>query len=491
MTRNKNKSIFWIAFLSLNLVPIMAYGRPAIVVLPDERNPTPKPVAVKATKSKLNAVKATPAQEFKGPEHDLKMSAVKDVFLDFDAKTFGDSPHRGAKLMGQIFKDCEGRFEINFGERCPGGAVAFQITDRGGGEACMKSHIDKKDPCDRDSCRYLSQLGNGTINDLGNVPGHEIKLFTRNPNGNEENSASCEAFPVKLTYTNVADLNATLRRAEEERQARVVIIAERQVNSCFHNSAELAVAERACGVLAAIGTKYSSVEECILAANFPQKRLKINQDNLKKIAERAKHAKLDELDEVRTDLVSWINENPRQCEKGVDPLREIARRLATQKVKKSRNSDLDSDDALAGYDAGLEAIENSIDEASCLADSDKLNAIQTNLRVNRLDRFANTSGASDMSFRSEYYELSNDLMEDAQENCSGYEMDPSCKTTVNALNSMPMVSYDANMASQRMYQRAMIMQQQRYQMMQGMGGGGMNGGGQMGGVGGSYGFGRL
>ena len=153
MTRAQKKMIFWISVLSLNFIPLIAYGT-SDQTLPTFTAPQPKKKAPAAQGApKKNAKKPLPAlpnpapapapsaspapapvaeKHYDGAAADLTMKDLTGndaVIMDFDARIEGPHPHDKAKVLGRIFSDCAKHLQITQEKNLPGcgNDVAFRF----------------------------------------------------------------------------------------------------------------------------------------------------------------------------------------------------------------------------------------------------------------------------------------------------------------------------------------------------------------------------
>jgi hypothetical protein len=475
MTRKQKNKAFWILAFSVGLFPLVAQGGGGgvcgvdmVCSASDEQTPEARAIieeqqkraARKAVHHKKKAPKkvakvvhasadsntaapaaapAPAAPSYHGTRHELLVEEAKSVFINFDTRRNGPNPESQAQLIGKIYDDCKDYYSITFDPqpKCAEdtSAAAFQVVDLGGGKECMAAHEKKKDNCGTQPCTFLSKLTNATA-DLKSIDTVEVMMVHHDPNANEIHAATCEHLPTKIFHVSQDTIDADKRAIEAKDHEARLKLAENQIRSCRHTAEEVSVAKQACVMVMALdSTKYSSAEECV-------KSLNADGIEFKELAKRASSAKLDELPEVADKLVDWANDHPRLCKKIVEPLHTIAKRLATQKVKRRKNDDEDDRDPIEGYDQAIDVVTSAADRADCLRDTDKdkLSQMADNLVANRTEKVCEINGGYSAECQTELSALAENTMDAVNDACSGWEMNPTCMyqlATMQNLNAIP------------------------------------------------------
>lgn len=507
MTRKQKNWTFWILVFSLNLIPLVAQGKAGAPTGRKQKKPAAAAPAAPATAVAPVAKDVPPpAPKYSGEARDLTLADLTnpDVIRDFDSsKDAVAEPGSSAILKGTIFAKCQSLLTITHMEKAPGcgSDAAFKIRDNGGFVACMaarKAVHCSEDKNSENACVFISDVYPNAKYDLSALGKVDIQLMHHNPDGNVDHQNVCEQFKTPLHHTDQATIDAKIASDASANKAARIDVAQTQVKSCVHSESELKTAYRACSVLALLG-EYKSQSECVAEE-------KLDQHGIDILRAKALHGTTDQLDGVANQLISWANKHPKECKKAIEPLHTIAKRLATQKSKRTRNKDDDSDsgnDPLAGFDAANDVLQNAIDGASCLDQDGKLSEMQQNLAINRTEKVGEIKGMYSMEYRQDYADLMSNLQSNMTDNCNSWEMDTSCSAATKDMQSAMTVSQMVNASNMKQAQSnaalcQMVMRSSNGtvappQCQQGAMGGmlGMNGLGYGGISSSSYGFGRL
>ena len=145
------------------------------------------------------------------------------------------------------------------------------------------------------------------------------------------------------------------------------------------------------------------------------------------------------------DLIDWTVNHPEDCDKAIEPLHVIAKRLATQPVSRRDGGATVTD----GYDAAIDAVQNAMDGSGRFGDSAKVAAMLENLQINRAEKIGETKGMYSTEFQTEYSDLMKDAFSNYSDNCNSWEMNTACSSATSELRSAMQLQPMVQAANQR------------------------------------------
>jgi hypothetical protein len=220
-------------------------------------------------------------------------------------------------MRGKIYADCADRFSVRNtvidSSLVLKKDIGFQISDKGGGMACVQKLRDEKKTCSQVSCVSISSLDGATmkLEDFG-IDG-SVKLFINNP------EVDPELESMSIGGQSIEFKSRTTLEKEQERKEELARIARNEANedafqNCRSNAEELAIATRALNDLihdtdmALDEIKARRAELAKAKKALEEKKVRAEFSQLKKKIAKAKDA--EDAEELSDEIAQFASDHP-------------------------------------------------------------------------------------------------------------------------------------------------------------------------------------